>query len=543
MIRNSKRRSVIWLGLLLAAVCSSDWFVFAPTQAQQAPAAASSTAASFEDLAREVRRLTSEVERLNQRVAELRPQAAAAENLPPRPEPRLSAEEMLQRKLQGIEAEIQRSRQAGRTDEARAWAAALDGLKQRLLTGKFEAAPQRELHVVGLYEGGSRRLQVGSAEVHVTWRGAPVVLCLCAYSQIEWTITVAEGVQLEQIILAGYHAQTVGKAPDGVPVENRSGRDARAEALRGVYTRTDESSDGGFREFAQDVKSKTGLDIRTFQGAYRYEGRPIVVGPESAAWRVERLLPEADELYLAATRGERGRRLAELRHLRFEAVYSDGNARSYGQFSVLGPISSTLRPVNGQVHQLAVDPRGPTYYGKGGHEVLLVDLDGQSIEELHTGDSIPRFSWLSAIAFDSKRQRLLATTFGGGGYLYAYSPANRAWSVLAEPGLASSALTYVAAEDALYGLDNAMGPGALIREVYRFSPVGARLQTIRLSEPISRDDSTPQLAWAEGRLMLVLGGTTGRDQRRAPSQARGYTIDPRTGEVLFACFLEPQPDN
>jgi hypothetical protein len=65
----------------------------------------------------------------------------------------------------------------------------------------------RELHVVGFYEGTSiddrSRLGQNAAEVVVDRPNAAVTLCLCAYRPINWEVKINKGSQVQKVILGG----------------------------------------------------------------------------------------------------------------------------------------------------------------------------------------------------------------------------------------------------------------------------------------------------------------------------------------------------
>jgi hypothetical protein len=81
-----------------------------------------------------------------------------------------------------------------------------------------------ELHVVGVYEAhgnhNSENHPNGAASVRIE-RPGHSILALSSYEPVHWTVTVADGVVLDQVILNGYYAQTAD-VPAGVPVEVNS---------------------------------------------------------------------------------------------------------------------------------------------------------------------------------------------------------------------------------------------------------------------------------------------------------------------------------
>lgn len=65
-----------------------------------------------------------------------------------------------------------------------------------------------ELHVIGLYESSQNHQVSGATRVHVTGKGSATLL-LSSYEETAWTIEVDPGVELRQVLVNGYDAQTV----------------------------------------------------------------------------------------------------------------------------------------------------------------------------------------------------------------------------------------------------------------------------------------------------------------------------------------------
>ncbi|MEE2751652.1 MAG: putative metal-binding motif-containing protein [Myxococcota bacterium] len=80
------------------------------------------------------------------------------------------------------------------------------------------AATAPELHIVGVYN--AHQNASGNVVVNVN-RQTQMTLVLSAYDPTSWTVNVASGVQIDTILVNGYHSQTVS-APSSIPVETRS---------------------------------------------------------------------------------------------------------------------------------------------------------------------------------------------------------------------------------------------------------------------------------------------------------------------------------
>ncbi len=444
----------------------------------------------------------------------------------------------LSEKFAAAEQAIAELHKQGDKEQADQLAGRVARLKRRL-GSKFPAEKGAEphLHLVGIHVADG-------TVVEVTDRSRPVVLALCSYNRSTWTVNVAKGVNLTRVIVGGYHSQRIKGLPQNTPLE--------------VYTYDDRT--GGFHtykkddpkhaEVARQLRDLTGLDIVTFQGAYQYKGRPVTVGPDNADWRIQHVLYGLEKVIQESQRKERAERRPALEKLRFKALYITGSGHQhdsrsirqvqFGEFTPRGPIMHKLEPFRANVEQLVVDPRGPSYYGRRGGDISQIDWITGVRTKIPFGGGLPRLSWPSAIAFDTKRQRLLLTSFGGGGYLYAYNVDEERWSVLRKPGLSASALVYAEKEDALYAMNLSLG-GEGWSVVSKFNPSGALLRQVKLSRRIRQTEpfgTSVQLKYAEGHLLVV---THQQPSRREPGEIvpKIHVVSPTTGEILYTGILRP----
>ena len=235
--------------------------------------------------------------------------------------------------------------------------------------------------------------------------------------------------------------------------------------------------------------------------------------------------PEGTVSFSKATR-------SELTDRRFEALYFGDSSTMIGEFTIDGPIASTLRPISGQITKIAVDREYGRVFGRGHHDVYFMRYNKKP-RLIKQDSKLEEMSWLSAITWDAKNERLLASTFAGGGCLYAYEPdkKKRRWSIVCRPGLAVSAFVHAETEDKLYGVNLNTGDEP-ITTLYEFNSWGARIAQRKLSQPIPTDQGygPTQLVWLDGWLYLI---------QSQPSPSRGYLIDPSTGVIHKTKVLSP----
>lgn len=136
------------------------------------------------------------------------------------------------------------------------------------------------VHAVGYYSSNNN---VG--HVKVTDTSSPIVLVLTAYDEMEWAVEADDKVQLDFIVLTGYHEQTMCRVPDGVPVfryaynTESNGYAYAYGADRSKWTKLD--------EFVTELTG--GLPICTIFGSYYAPKEPAVIGPANERWRVQML--------------------------------------------------------------------------------------------------------------------------------------------------------------------------------------------------------------------------------------------------------------
>lgn len=120
------------------------------------------------------------------------------------------------------------------------------------------------VHVIGVYEGsyppGVRhsfgRHPDGAIALRVDTVFVPVVLVLTSYEPVVWTLELAPGVDIAEIILSGYHPSSV----EGV---DRSVRVSR-QSLGYAYKNDEQRA-----ALEREVMNYTGLAITSFQSSYK----------------------------------------------------------------------------------------------------------------------------------------------------------------------------------------------------------------------------------------------------------------------------------
>lgn len=129
-----------------------------------------------------------------------------------------------------------------------------------------------EVHVVGLYECRGKK-----ALVEVNQTKKPVILVLCAYEGVTWSVQTAEGADVVQVIASGYHKQSV----EGIDAPLLSySYDERTEAADGnsFYFYTYDHDEDHYQNMVSKVRQLTGKRVTSFQGRYSFKKVPFIVG-------------------------------------------------------------------------------------------------------------------------------------------------------------------------------------------------------------------------------------------------------------------------
>jgi hypothetical protein len=444
-------------------------------------------------------------------------------------------------RLQLADQTVEKLRRQGEAKRANELATSVQAVRNRL-GGKRNPDPKADpqLHLVGSY-GANGTI------VELTPQPSPVILVLCSYERAQWTIRAAEEVTIERIIIGGYHKQSVKESPAGVSVETYS----HDERTNGFYTYGIESD--GHTQAMNRIKELTGMEPTTLQHAPRPGGPPVVIGDTNGAWLVQSVVAKLDELLQEAMYERQALRRKELDGFTFDAPYRTGTAGQpphergqlqYGKFTIRGPMPQMLVNVPDRMEQVAVDPGTGDWYVRRGSEIRHINSKTDESTQIDWDAGLPDLSWPSAIAFDTLRQRLLLTSFGGGGYLYAYDVGQRKWSVICRPGLSTNAMLYVPDGDLIYAVNLSHG-GEGVQTLRKFNAHGALIESYTLPHPIGRGQSRGpfagiDLAYFNGRI-AILGPTVPDPLDPSLLAPQIHVFDLETKNFVYAGVMRPHP--
>ncbi len=444
--------------------------------------------------------------------------------------------------IREIETRIQVLESQNHEKQSAVMATALAAFKaERRGVYRFESELP-EVHVVGLHDASSGDA-FGPAHVRITYTGSPVILVLTSGNPIEWNLVVADDVVLDQVIVSGSDEQVLKGLADDVPVWNKSG-----ESSSGLRFHCYERMDERFGDMVQQLQELTSLGVVTFQGTYRYPGKPFVIGPDDQDWRIQHLIARMVPLHEETTRETRSRARNAAEEISFNAMHLWGTDRhgfggnaSWGKFTVNGPILRTMQPLRRAYKHLTVDPKNNILYAVD-HDVIRIDPEGGRPVALPIPAGIPRLSWPSGLAFDKKRRRVLLCSFGGGGHLYAYDVNAEKWSVLSSMrGINPTAMAWSEKYDAIFVIARQHVESRKSNALCELNSDGATVASYTLGAELPLLERNPrcQLIAVDDRLVLLAPGA-GESRGFGAPPTHSYVISLKSHEIEYTAKLIQQ---
>lgn len=330
-----------------------------------------------------------------------------------------------------------------------------------------------ELHVVAIYSGlvngtSSANHETGDALVRVDRPGSHVILVLSAYEPTRWHVEVMPDTIIDSVLLLGYYDQSVDGLLAGTPVIEQT-----AESGSSHYFYISPSIDTPqFLRNVQQLCRTFGRGISSYHGSYVAHGTdyptPIQVDSIQNDPRLSCGYPQPVDA-------------PELPDLHFTMAFNDGSSSAVlvQEYGKGGPLfaSAKLLPTHRVVRDVSGD-----YFGAEQHHIWKVDMQAQTVQDLHIPSGLPELSWPMGVAYDSTRDRIAVVTLGGEGHLYGYDPIPEQWSLISSmENRDVDSLVYHAADDSFYGVTVGFGDYSSPRLLH-FSASGAFLGEMSLPQ-------------------------------------------------------------
>jgi hypothetical protein len=436
-----------------------------------------------------------------------------------------------------IQQEVDRLHGVGMDSAANEMAQRLQYYKDQLAGRVPSLIAWPELDGVAVHAAGS-----ATVEIHPTDR--PVILAIGGYNPVQWTLNVFPGARLQRVMVSMYEGVLMPlNVPAGVPVELYSNPN-----IGNTYFDFYDRAGSDYVQSVQNIFGLTGLAPSSLQGSYSPPATAFSIGTGSE-YAGQRVLYESQPLYKQAAAYQLGQDRQAAEQYRFTGLYTTystfGSAeRHVAQLTPTHAVDGTILPRSLSYRYIAVDPRGPTYYGWTSTTRLPVVFDPITGAErqLPTAGSDPLHD-IQGVTFDTKGNRLVLPHYsnaGNGRGLMFYYPDRAVWEFgpLTNQIYSPNALTYSAAQDAYFSLDSATTFGAI--RLDRFDITGAFVGRTELSHFITCGYDTCQLASAGDRLILTVPPAIDYNDPLLPALAHSYLIDPSNGNVTILGSL-PEP--
>jgi hypothetical protein len=247
--------------------------------------------------------------------------------------------------------------------------------------------------------------------IHVDHPTRQVLLVLTSYHRGKWEVVPAPGTRIKAVVVAAHEPGTDVSVQAAQPVP------VVIDQLPYAY----EIGNIKFRTLLRNLNARYGVErVLGLRGAYRLPALVQVSGPfrSDPALTLAGIRPQAPALRFS-----------------FDLVSTDGRRLAWTN---TGPKDGkrhtgivrggTLGPHGGGPAVLREAGR-EAYYLKGNGGQLFRAPEGTSAasQEIPLAPSLPRLSWGSGMAWDTRKEVLAIVSFGGEGYFYRYDTRNHAW--------------------------------------------------------------------------------------------------------------------
>jgi hypothetical protein len=246
-------------------------------------------------------------------------------------------------------------------------------------------------------------------QVHITHSARPVLLVLTSYQQTQWKVLPAPGTRIKAIVVAASDGASRVQAPPGVPVVT--------DQLPYAY----ETGNINFRELMSKLNARYGVErVLGYRGGYKLPelvpvSAPFVPDPNLTLDGIRPVVPMVRFSFdLVSTDG---RMLPWTNTGPRDGKRYTGIVRG-GTLGSSGPGPAAVRPGGAEAYVLE---------GNGGTLVWAPKGIGGPTQKVEFPPDLPRLSWGSGLAWDTRREVLAIVSFGGEGYFYRYDTRNHKW--------------------------------------------------------------------------------------------------------------------
>lgn len=374
--------------------------------------------------------------------------------------------------FEDIEKQIKIRRDSGSVKIAEKWQRKLDKFKS-MMTGSYPIPSKKvtEIHAVGVYQGNVRSPEgkhhpllahvPGTATANIDYQGNPITLLLTAYEPVDWTVNVAKGTTVSKIILSGYHDQTI-KELNGSTIKPEV---VKVEKNTFTYDLSYDFGYGDYLKLSNGMKKQNGAELTSLIGDYSSKIN-FDVSPMNKNWRAQHVSWRMKDFYDEVMKEQKKQLIAKLRRTKIEGVSIRGNFlkmnRLVGNVSPYAPKDAKLSKLEFPANAAVLDKSSGTWWMVDSHSIANIKEGKSGINYVNVPIYMASPSWISGIAFDTKRSEVNVITARGS--LYKFNTKAKNWKLLRSSGIHVpnsgdvKALSYSQKEDSLfcllYGVDN-----------------------------------------------------------------------------------------
>ncbi|MFL6709845.1 MAG: hypothetical protein ACJ8HI_16715 [Massilia sp.] len=244
-------------------------------------------------------------------------------------------------------------------------------------------------------------------QVTIAHTAKPVLLVLTSYHATRWVVLPSAGTRLRAVVVASHDESRIDvQAPPGVPVLVDKLPDAR------------KSDSLEFRALISKLNARYGVEsVLRFKGSYAQQSDITLTGPfvSNPNLTLEGLRVEVPRLRFS-----------------FDLISLDGRKLPYTN---TGPIKGNRYTGIVRGESLAFRRGGPAAVSDDGREAYYLEGNGSKLVWAHDGKTetvavppnMPPLSWVSGLAWDTRKAILVLVSFGGEGFLYRYDTNKHTW--------------------------------------------------------------------------------------------------------------------
>lgn len=130
----------------------------------------------------------------------------------------------------------------------------------------------KELHLVGVYEARSDHRggyhPTGTIDIKIERQERPIILALSSYEPVQWNLVLEPEVNLEKVIINGYHDQKISGI-SGIPIQEFSYQQTGKYLGKFAYRWDKLSPNSDTLSLVNKLEQFTNTNLTSFQGCYR----------------------------------------------------------------------------------------------------------------------------------------------------------------------------------------------------------------------------------------------------------------------------------